>query len=299
MKSGKQFVRKMVSRLGYDIVRKPSGSASTLALEAALKKTPPPVRPEDLQNGIRFRNFENLIGAYEFRLNELSGHTIICPNPTRPKLLARLLGTPPSEAYYLIQALAEACGLPGDICEFGVAQGETSALIANEIMETNKIFHLFDSFQGLPKPTDKDLLKDDIFSLGSIESYAGTMSLPREMVLERLESISFPPSRYVVHAGFIEELILTDANLPSRVSFAYVDFDLYEPIRVALEFLDSVIVPGARIIVDDYDFFSTGAKTAVDEFVSEKNSEMIKYEICIPNTQYGCFAILSRQLNSG
>ena len=74
----------------------------------------------------------------------------------RAELTTRLLGTPPPEAYFLIEAISKTSLIHGDICEFGVARGETSALIANEIKESNIIFHLFDSFEGLPKPTTKD-----------------------------------------------------------------------------------------------------------------------------------------------
>ena len=37
------------------------------------------------------------------------------------------------------------------------------------------ILHLFDSFEGLPMPTERDQLKDDIFALGSMAAYAGAM----------------------------------------------------------------------------------------------------------------------------
>lgn len=74
-----------------------------------------------------------------------------------------------------------------------MAQGWTSALIANEILESNKRFHLFDSFEGLPKLSEKDRLKDYIFSIGSIDSYTGAMSSYRENVVRsRLEAVSFP-----------------------------------------------------------------------------------------------------------
>ena len=212
-------------------------------------------------------------------------------------LLARLLGTPPSEAYYIIEALYSCKTVPGDVCEFGVAQGETSALIANEISQfKEKRLHLFDSFEGLPKPSAKDQLKDDIFSLGSIEAYAGTMSCPEEMVQSRLDAIFFPSSRYVIHKGFIENLITESKNLPAEVCFAYVDFDFYEPIKIALEFLHGVTEKGSIIIVDDYDFFSTGVKTAVDEFVeSKRKTSGIDYACLVPDPRYGNFAVLSRR----
>jgi O-methyltransferase len=131
---------------------------------------------------VLFENFLNLTKAYEQCVNDHDA--LILPNEVRPKLLARLMGTPPSEAYFIVQALSKCKDVPGDVCEFGVAQGETSALIANEIAQfSNKCLHLFDSFEGLPNPSDKDQLKDDIYSFRSIESYAGTMSYPVDKVL--------------------------------------------------------------------------------------------------------------------
>jgi len=243
---------------------------------------------------VSFDNFANLVEAYEQRLNESNGP--IPTNEIRPRLLARLLGTRPSEAYFIVQALDQCKNLNGDVCEFGVAQGETSALIANEIaLSGNKNLHLFDSFEGLPNPSEKDQLKDDIFSLDSMEAYAGTMSYPEDMVRARLKAISFPSQRYVIHKGFIEQILTKDGGLPKAVSFAYVDFDFYDPIKLTLEFLHGITPNGAIIIVDDYDFFSTGPKAAVDEFLQAKNSMEIVYECFVPNIRYGYFAVLTKK----
>jgi O-methyltransferase len=128
-----------------------------------------------------------------------------------------------------------------------------------------------------------------------MEAYTGTMSCPEDMVRTRLKAISFPTHRYVIHKGFIEQLIHTDKNLPKEVSFAYVDFDLYKPIKLSLDFLHPLTPKGAIIIVDDYDFFSTGSKTAVDEFVKERNGYQVLYECSVPNIQYGHLAILTKK----
>lgn len=272
MKILKQAIKKILSAFGYQLHRS-----------------------VDVQ--VSFDNFANLAQAYEQRLNESNINSILA-NETRPKLLARLMGTQPSEAYFIVQALVECKDISGDVCEFGVAQGETSALIANEIVfSCTKTLHLFDSFEGLPKPSEKDKLKDDIFSLGSMEAYTGTMSCPEDMVKSRLKAISFPSERYIIHKGFIEQLIHTDMNLPKEVSFAYVDFDFYEPIMLTLEFLHRITPAGAVIIVDDYDFFSTGAKAAVDEWIEKNNSIEIIYECFVPNTRYGYFAVLTKMAN--
>jgi len=243
---------------------------------------------------VTFDNFLDLVKAYEHRLNE--SENLIVQNDIRPKLLARLLGTPPAEAYFIVQSLAKTKHVRGSVCEFGIAQGETSALLANEISSGDKILHLFDSFQGLPEPSEKDRLKDDISSLGDMKHYTGKMYSPERMVQTRLKAISFPSHRFVIHKGFIEQVFRHDANLPKEVSFAYVDFDFYEPIKLALDFLHHTTLPGAIIIVDDYDFFSTGCKTAVDEFLKDKNLNNMIYECLIPSrTHYGSFAVLTKK----
>jgi hypothetical protein len=47
--------------------------------------------------------------------------------------------------------------------------------------------------------------------------------------------------------------------------------------------------------VDDYDYFSTGVKSAVDEFLEEMNMSSKVYECFVPDTLYGHFAVLTRE----
>lgn len=211
--------------------------------------------------------------------------------PGRPELLARLLGTGISEATYLLAELHTALRDPGDLCEFGVAQGATSALLANEIRATDKHLWLYDSFAGLPKPSAKDRLKDDIFGLGSIEKYEGEMRCDATEVETRLAQIGFPAARYHVRAGMVEDT-LQEGMGPAQVCFAYVDFDFYAPIAHALAYLDRHLTPQGRIVVDDYDFFSTGAKTAVDEFIAQQRG---RYELILPEDFAGKFCLLRRK----
>jgi hypothetical protein len=237
-------------------------------------------------------NFKEICNSYEFLFSKYFGEII--KNPERLYFMQRLIGTGPSEAYFIINSLEKTKNVDGDICEFGVAQGETSSLIANEIKSTKKLFHLFDSFEGLPKPTEKDILKNDIFNLGSIDAYEGTMKCHEQMVLERMKQLDFPEERYFIHKGFIERLIIKKENFPNKISFSYLDFDFYEPTKIVLNFLDENMEKDSIIIVDDYDSFSTGAKSAVDEFILEKNKMGKKYEIVIPDKVFGCFVILTK-----
>ncbi|MDD4652659.1 MAG: macrocin O-methyltransferase [Methanothrix sp.] len=208
----------------------------------------------------------------------------------RIHLMGKLEGTEPSEALYLLNYLHKSLKLKGDVCEFGVANGATSALIAYEIKSTDKCIWLFDSFQGLPKPSEKDVLLNDIYRLGSIEAYEGRMACPIDSVHAKLKDIDFSQSRTRIIPGFINDTIKSSI-LPGKVCFAYVDFDFYEPIRTALNFLDTVISANGFIMVDDYGFFSAGAKYAVDEFLEAKKGN---YQTYHPIESAGKFCILKR-----
>lgn len=208
-----------------------------------------------------YHDLENIYRQYVFPdLGRTTDRTTL-------DLLFGLIGTSDAEAIYIRYYLDQALRLPGDLCEFGVAQGATSVLLAHEIRDTGKDLWLFDSFEGLPVPSEKDTLKDDIFSLGSMEAYAHTMKCGEHEVRDRLGKQGIPESRFHIVRGFIEDSLKTQKS-PETVCFAYVDFDLYGPIKTALHFLDTALAPGGYVVVDDYDFFSTGAKTAVDEFLS-------------------------------
>jgi hypothetical protein len=210
----------------------------------------------------------------------------------RSPLLAQLYGTGVSEAFYLLSCLHSALAVPGDICEFGVAHGTASALVANEILSTDRKLWLFDSFQGLSKPTEKDILVDDILGYGSMDRYEGAFSHPMEQVKYLLRQVSFPSERVRIIPGFIQESIQS-ADLPNPVCFAYIDFDLYEPIVVTLDYLHRSLSPGGVILIDDYGFFSSGAKTAVDEFAAKHSGD---YVLTHPKPFAGHFAMLSKKL---
>ncbi len=209
----------------------------------------------------------------------------------RLPLLAGLIGTGVGEAVYVLEYLHRSLKFGGDICEFGVAQGATSALLANEVRDTDKSLWLFDTFAGLPKPGEEDELIDDIFDLKDMAKYEGQMSCSRDMVEARLRDISFPSSRLNIVPGPIEETVAR-TGLPDKVCFAYVDFDFYSGILTALNFLDGRLATGGFVVVDDYGFFSAGAKTAVDEFVGANGG---LYELILPRKSAGHFCILGKK----
>lgn len=210
--------------------------------------------------------------------------------PGRLDLLCRLRGTETTEALYLLHWLQQALDGPGDVCELGVAQGATSALLANEIRDTDRVLWLYDSFRGLSAPGEKDRLLDDVFGLGAMDRYEATMAFPKRAVLDRLRAVDFPPERVRVVEGFIRADLPADL-LPPAVAFGYLDFDLYEPISVGLELLHPRCRPGSVLMVDDYGYFSSGPQTAVAEFLTAHPD---RYELVEPPPGAGHFCALRR-----
>lgn len=211
--------------------------------------------------------------------------------PGRRELLAQLLGTGISEAMFILDRLHAGLAVAGDVVEFGVAQGATSALLANELRAIGRTLWLYDSFAGLPAPAPQDQLKDDIFNLGDIANYEGEMTCAQAEVEERLRRLALEPGSVRIIPGFIDRT-LVEGQGPATVAFAYIDFDFYEPIRLALDYLERHLPVGGQIVVDDYDFFSTGAKAAVDEFMARRGAA---YAFRLPPAFAGHFCLLERR----
>ncbi len=210
------------------------------------------------------------------------------------RLIYNLIGTNDGEAIYIRYYLKQALKAPGDVCEFGIAQGATSALLANDIKGYDRKLWLFDSFEGLSVPTQEDELKDDIFNYGNMAKYAFSMKCNVAEVKERLKKGNIDEASVEIVPGFIQDSIQDKAlEKLKKVCFAYIDFDLYEPIAIALDFLHERTEEGSVIIVDDYDFFSTGAKTAVDRFI-EKHKQAGIYSFSKPIESAGHFCIIER-----
>jgi O-methyltransferase len=287
----KRFLRAALRRAGYRLVHIPAESAVPLAAtgqdwEHLYLQTLDQLRMSEAMRDIHRQDAAEVEELYRrFLFADLP------KREGRARDLSDLIGTTVSEAIYVIKNLHDGLKVRGDICEFGVAQGATSKLLASEIMPlTERNFWLFDSFEGLPAPSKEDRLIHDIFKLGTMDKYEGTMASPESEVLGKLASVNFPRQRIKVKKGWVKDAIKS-GELPAQVAFAYVDFDFYDPIKDALAFLDTRMPVGGRIVVDDYGFFSEGAQLAVDQFVAAAGGRY-KFELPLPFA--GHFCVLSK-----
>lgn len=166
----------------------------------------------------------------------------------------------PERAFVLINALQHALVIQGDVIEMGVYKGSSAYLIANTMLYSGKKLHLFDTFEGTPKHSEKDNFpREGLYSDTSVESV--------RKFLEEFDFLEF-------HQGLIPDIFVDFAD--QKYSFAHIHLNLYESTFGALEYIYDKMNTGGIILVEDYGLVKcAGVKLAVDNFMQSKNLNVI------------------------
>lgn len=164
--------------------------------------------------------------------------------------------------------------LPGAIVECGVWAGGSMMAIARTLMEngdTSRDLYLFDTFEGMSPPTDKDVTfrGDDAASLMASEeketgpnwAYASLQDVTANM-----RRTGYPMERVHFVRGPVEETIPERA--PAEIALLRLDTDWYESTQHELAHLPQRVCPNGVLIIDDYGHWD-GARRAVDEWVEQ------------------------------
>jgi hypothetical protein len=165
----------------------------------------------------------------------------------------------------------------GDIVECGVWRGGSMLAIADLLAEMGDTSHnlfLFDTFEGMPPPSENDVnysnkkatelllpnvdkTEDLIWAYSSLDAVKKTMSLT-----------TYPQSKIHYIKGKVEDTLPTEAL--GDICLLRLDTDWYESTKHELIHLYPKLKRGGVLIIDDYGFWK-GAKKAVDEYFSENN----------------------------
>jgi O-methyltransferase len=160
-------------------------------------------------------------------------------------------------------------GVPGAVVELGCNAGKTSVFLQMIIDETcsGRELHLYDSFQGLPRPGQNDAY------LAEGDCTATTDQL-------RASFARWSLREPLVHEGWFQQTL--PEHLPDEICFAYLDGDFYDSIKISLKHVWPRVSPGGLILIDDYADTSKnpaawdglpGVRTAVDEYFSTDPAE--------------------------
>lgn len=161
--------------------------------------------------------------------------------------------------------------IPGAIVECGVWRGgsmQAVALALQKLGATDRDLHLFDTFEGMPPPTDKDR-RDDTPAEEMLAKHDKSHRIwavaGLEDVQEAMAEVGYPEDHVHFHEGLVEDTIPGQA--PEQIALLRLDTDWYESTRHELEHLYDRLSPGGVLIIDDYGDWE-GARLATDEYVA-------------------------------
>lgn len=176
-------------------------------------------------------------------------------------------GIPDQRVFFLQAALRALEPVEGDIAECGVRHGRSTLFMASADNGRRDI-HIFDSFEGLSDPSEKDG-ELDVFKKDGKTRHFNIRNLDR--VLKRFEA--YP--KINVYQGWIPERF--DEIADRRFVLVHVDVDLYNPTLDTLEFFWPRLNPGGMVICDDYGATDyPGAQEAMDEFFVDKRERPVE-----------------------
>ena len=182
----------------------------------------------------------------------------------------------------------------GDIVECGVWKGGMTMAMVFENMKTNvdRHFWLFDTFEGMPEPSDK---KDDPRAKKIFKDLAEGHETdnfieddkwcygPLDVVRNNIAYTGYPEENFHYIKGKVEDT-LPVTKLPEKIAILRLDTDWYQSTKMELEYMFERLQPGGALIVDDYCAWK-GSKEAVYEYFKEKLNldvnEVAKREPCL------------------
>lgn len=166
--------------------------------------------------------------------------------------------------------------IPGDFVECGVWKGGSTMVIAHTLLSlniTNRKLYLYDTFEGMPDPTDTDRLLSDTtvhaseFVKQKLKENINWCHSPLKEVQQSMLSTGYPEQNLIFVQGKVEETI--PGIIPAQIALLRLDTDWYSSTRHELLHLYPLLSMHGVLLLDDYGWWS-GSKKAVDEFFEQR-----------------------------
>lgn len=192
----------------------------------------------------------------------------------------RLLATMDAVAYAVRRPVA------GALVECGVWRGGSVLAMIRVLQHmgvSDRDLYLFDTFEGMTPPSEKDTSRFDAPALETWSSHKQAGTIPWEWAfdpsvfsMEAVESLilgtGYPPDRIHFVKGRVEDTLPGEA--PPSIAVLRLDTDWYESTWLELVHLYPRISEGGVLIVDDYGHWD-GCREAVDRYFGEFQSPML------------------------
>lgn len=186
-------------------------------------------------------------------------------------------------AYKAVDYITES-GIEGSIVECGVWKGGSSMMMACNLIRNssmNRELYLYDTFEGMPEPSEKDInykgerghkfweknKRDNV----NLYCYASM-----DEVRKNMKNTGYPASLIHYVKGKVEDTI--PSTVPGKIAVLRLDTDWYESTYHELKYLFPLLSKNGVLILDDYGHWQ-GQKTAVNQYFREENIHMLLQRI--------------------
>jgi hypothetical protein len=169
--------------------------------------------------------------------------------------------------------------ISGDIVECGVWRGGSAMLAALTLIEnqqTHRKIYLYDTYEGMSEPTDKDIDIHGVPYRLLWEKEKQLLTVPLDQVKKNMFSTGYPKDNIIFVKGMVENTIPN--TVPNEVALLRLDTDLYESTYHELIHLYPKITPQGVIIIDDYGHFQ-GAQEATEKYFSKEPQAVLFHRI--------------------
>ncbi|MCS3940532.1 asparagine synthase (glutamine-hydrolyzing) [Salinibacter ruber] len=165
-------------------------------------------------------------------------------------------------------------GKEGILIEAGCALGGSAIVIA-EAKSSNRVLNVYDIFDTIPEPSEKDgadvhnrykeIKEGKSQGLGG-DKYYGYIDDLKRVVKNNFKKFDINLDRENV--SLIEGRFESTIDLDGPVAFAHIDGDWYESVMTCLTQITPHLIVGGVLVVDDYYHWS-GCQRAVDEYFDQ------------------------------
>lgn len=191
--------------------------------------------------------------------------------------------TSPERIFSLCEAVKyiQDKNIEGNIVECGVWKGGSMMAVAETLLmtrDTSRKLYLFDTFEGMPPPTENDvditgITAEHLLDCSDKETEESVRCRATLNVVEKvIGSTGYPIGNINFVKGMVEQTI--PYFMPDKIALLRLDTDWYESTKHEMEHLFPRLVKGGVLIIDDYGHWQ-GARKAVDEYLGENSVKIL------------------------
>lgn len=199
------------------------------------------------------------------------------------KMVRRYTLCPRERLYSLYQSVRYVIlnDIQGDFVECGVWKGGCCMLIALTLEElgiTDRKIYLYDTYQGMTKPTEEDVAlcsnqkQIDVWNEKQNGEFSDWCDVGVEEVRNAMLMTEYPKENIILVKGKVEDTLKKHPH--EKIALLRLDTDWYESTLAEMVHLFPVLESRGILISDDYRHLA-GSRKAIDDYLKEKGISLL------------------------